>query len=108
MVQSKAGLCRRFTPRRMGKERQIQLGRIECQRTNGAIAIHLRSTKTLFANEREGHEWVEPHAVRIVRRFEQWQKPLGIGSNEYFKYLTKQLIDCCDNSLWKSLFESVS
>ena len=62
----------------------------------------------MSADEKEKQRWAEEHAIRIGHRFEQWQKPLGIDGDEYLKYLTKELIDCCDKPLWKSLIESIS
>jgi hypothetical protein len=56
----------------------------------------------------EKQEWAEEHARRMKVRFEQWQKPLGIDSEEYLKYLKEELIDCCDEPLRKSLIESIS
>ncbi len=57
--------------------------------------------------EEEKQVWAERHARRIECRFEQWQKPLGID-DEYLKYLTKELVDCCDDPLLKSLIESIA
>ena len=53
-------------------------------------------------------KWAEQCARRIERRFEQWQKPLGIDGDEYLRYLTKDLLDCCDDPLMKSLMESIA
>ena len=62
----------------------------------------------MLAGEKEKQRWAQEHAFRIGRRFEQWQKPLGINGNEYLEYLTKELINCCDEPAWKSLIESIS
>jgi hypothetical protein len=62
----------------------------------------------MSANEEEKQVWAETHARRIECRFEQWQKPLGIDGDEYLKYLTKELVDCCDDPLLKSLIESIA
>lgn len=62
----------------------------------------------MFSSENKKQEWAQLHAFRIEQRFEQWQKPLGIDTQEYRKYLTKKLIDICDDPLQKSLIESIS
>jgi len=62
----------------------------------------------MMVNEKEKQKWAQEHALRIGYRFEQWQKPLGIDGDEYLKYLTEELIDCCDKPLLKSLIESIS
>jgi len=61
-----------------------------------------------MSSQEEKEEWAEKHARLIQRRFEQWQKPLGIDSKEYFKYLRKDLVDLWKDSLKKSLIESIS
>jgi hypothetical protein len=61
-----------------------------------------------MSNQKEKEEWSEKHARRIQQRFEQWQKPLGIDSDEYLRYLRKELVDFCENPLKKSLIEMIS
>jgi hypothetical protein len=61
-----------------------------------------------MSSEKEKEEWADKHARRIQQRFEQWQKPFGIDSGEYFRYLRKELLDSCENPLKKSLIESIS
>ena len=57
--------------------------------------------------EEEKQKWVEEHAHRLQHLFEQWQKPLCIDGEEYRKYLTEELLGCCDKPLLKSLIESI-
>ena len=59
------------------------------------------------ACEEERQKWAEEHARRLQHLFEQWQKPLCIDGEEYRKYLTEDLLDCCDEPLLKSLIESI-
>ncbi len=61
-----------------------------------------------MSSKKEKEEWSEKHARRIQQRFEQWQKPLGIDSEEYLRYLRKELVDFCENPLKKSLIENIS
>jgi ribosomal protein L32E len=61
-----------------------------------------------MSSQKEKEEWADEHAHRIQQLFEQWQKPLGIDSGEYFRYLKKDLVDLCEDSLKKSLIESIS
>ena len=61
----------------------------------------------MLTSEKTRQGWAEEHARRIQHRFEQWQKPLGIDGDEYLKYLTRELADCCDDPLRKSLAESI-
>jgi hypothetical protein len=61
-----------------------------------------------MSSQKEKEEWVDKHARCIQRRFEQWQKPLGIDSREYLRYLRKDLVDLCEDPLKKSLIESIS
>jgi hypothetical protein len=61
-----------------------------------------------MSSQKEKEAWADKHAHCIQKRFEQWQKPLGIDGNEYFKYLRKDLVDLCEDSLKKSLIESIS
>ena len=56
----------------------------------------------------ERQKWAKEHAHRLQCLFEQWQKPLGISSDEYNKYLEKDLLDCCNNPLLKSLIDSIT
>ncbi|HUT29485.1 MAG TPA: hypothetical protein VMX13_06820 [Sedimentisphaerales bacterium] len=60
------------------------------------------------SNEEEKQKWAEEHARRLQRRFEQWQKPLGIDGEEYHRFLTEQLRDSYNEPLRKSLIESIS
>jgi hypothetical protein len=60
------------------------------------------------ANEEEKQRWAEEHARRLQRRFEQWQKPLGIDGEEYHRFLAEQLRDSYNEPLRKSLIESIS
>ncbi|MFH1370284.1 MAG: hypothetical protein ABII09_03215 [Planctomycetota bacterium] len=53
-------------------------------------------------------QWAEEHAQRIQKRFEQWQRPLGIDGREYLEYLRVELMNCCDDPLLKELIESMS
>lgn len=57
---------------------------------------------------KEKQEWAEEHALRMVRQFKQWQKPLGINGEQYRRYLAQELLDCHDDPLRKSLVESIS
>ncbi len=59
-------------------------------------------------SEQEKQRWVEEHAQRLQRLFEQWQKPLSIDGKEYRKYLTEELVNYCDEPLLKSLIESIA
>ena len=71
---------------------------------------HIQSVKSCApsANEQEKQRWVEEHARRLQRLFEQWQKQSSIDGEEYRKYLTEELLDYCDNPLLKSLIESIT
>ena len=53
-------------------------------------------------------QWAQEHAHRIQKRFEQWQKPLGINGMEYEEYLKTEYFRCCDDPLLNSLIESMS
>ena len=59
-------------------------------------------------SEEEKQKWVEEHAHSLQRLFEKWQRPLGIDSGEYFRYLEKELTGCCNDPLRKDLIESIS
>jgi hypothetical protein len=61
-----------------------------------------------MSSQKEKEEWADKHARCIQRRFEQWQKPLGIDSREYLRYLRKDLVNLCEDPLKKSLIESIS
>jgi hypothetical protein len=61
-----------------------------------------------MSSQIEKEEWADKHARCIQRRFERWQKPLGIDSREYLRYLRKDLVDLCEDPLKKSLIESIS
>jgi hypothetical protein len=61
-----------------------------------------------MSSTKEKEEWSEKHARRIQQKFEQWQKPLGIDSEEYVKYLRKELVGFCEHPLKKSLIETIS
>jgi len=61
-----------------------------------------------MASSEEKQEWVRIHALRIEELFEQWQKPLGIDGTDYSRALIKELSNCCDEPLRKSLIESIS
>ena len=69
------------------------------------VGICRRPKTIMLANEKK-QKWAEEYASRIGQRFEQWQVALDIGGDEYVKYLTKQLIDCCDKPVWHCLIES--
>ncbi len=56
----------------------------------------------------EKQKWVEEHARRLQHVFEQWQKPLGIDSEKYYKHLIKDLADHCNEPLMKSLIETIT
>ena len=70
---------------------------------------HVQSAESCshLTDEGERRKWAEEHALRFGRFFEQWQKPLGISGDEYREYLTKELTDCSDDPLRKSLIESI-
>ena len=59
-------------------------------------------------SKEEKRKWVEEHAGSLQQLFEQWQKPVGIDGKEYRKYLEKDLLNCCDNPLLKSLIDSIT
>ena len=61
-----------------------------------------------MSSHKEKEEWAEKHARLFQRRFEQWQKPFGIDSEEYLRHLRKDLIDFYEDPLKKSLIESIS
>ena len=61
-----------------------------------------------MSSKEENEEWAETHARRIQQKFEKWQKPLGIDSEEYLRYLRKELIGICEHPLKKSLIEKIS
>lgn len=61
-----------------------------------------------WSSEKEKQRWVEEHARRLQHLFEQWQKPLGIDGEKYYKHLVKDLADHCNEPLMKSLIESIT
>lgn len=61
-----------------------------------------------MSSKKEKEDWAEKHARRIQQKYEQWQKPLGIDSEEYLRYLRKELVGFCENPLKKSLIEMIS
>ncbi len=64
--------------------------------------------ETKMASDEEKKEWARMHALGLKHLFEEWQKPLGIDGTDYFNALMKELSDCCDEPLRKSLIESIS
>jgi len=56
----------------------------------------------------EKQQWIEDNARRLQHLFEKWQKPLGINNNQCRKYLTDQLNDYSENSLLRSLIDSIT
>ena len=58
--------------------------------------------------EENKYQWAEEHAYRLQDLFQQWQKPLGIDAEGYGKYLSKELLDYCDEPLLKSFIESIT
>lgn len=71
---------------------------------------HIQSVKSCApaANEQEKQRWVEEHARSLQQLFEQWQKSNSVDGEEYRKYLIEELPGYCDNSLLKSLIESIT
>ena len=59
-------------------------------------------------SEEDKQKWAEEHARSLQHLFEQWQKPFGIGGEEYREYLTENLVNYCDEPLLKSLIESIT
>lgn len=59
-------------------------------------------------SEQEKEKWVEEHARRLQRLFEQWQKPLGIKGEQYRNHLKEELPNLCDDPLLRSLIESIT
>ena len=53
-------------------------------------------------------QWAQEHASRLQKRFEPWQKPLGIDGTQYQEYLQTELMNCCEDPLLKELIESIS
>lgn len=60
-----------------------------------------------MTSEEDKEKWAEEHARRLNSMFERWQKPLGIDGEDYRRYLKKELADCCDKPLMKSLIELI-
>ena len=56
----------------------------------------------------EKQEWAQQHAHLLEQKFVQWQEPLGIDGSDYLEYLTKELLEYCDEPLRKSLIELIS
>jgi len=63
---------------------------------------------TMFADKEKKQRWARIHADRMQQKFQKWQKPLGIKSAEYRKYLVEELARSYDNPLRKSLIESIT
>ena len=61
----------------------------------------------MLASQEDIEKWAERYAHRIQRRFEQWQRPLGIDG-EYAAYLAKELATHYNDPVQKSLIESIS
>ncbi|MHC4537738.1 MAG: hypothetical protein ACYS6K_27725 [Planctomycetota bacterium] len=61
-----------------------------------------------MSDKKENEDWAEKHARRIQQKYEQWQKPLGIDSEEYLRYLKEELVGFCEHPLKKSLIEKIS
>lgn len=59
-------------------------------------------------SEEEKQKWAEEHARRLQQVFEQWQRPLGIDGEKYYRHLIQDLADHCDEQLMKSLIESIA
>ena len=68
-----------------------------------SIEIHVGAV-----SKEEKQRWAKEHARRLQCLFEQWQKPLGISSDEYSEYLEKDLLNCCNDPLIKSLIDSIA
>ena len=62
----------------------------------------------MLTNEQEKQKWADKQALRMGRRFEQWQRPLGIDCEEYVRYLSEELKGCCDEPLRQAFIESIS
>ena len=71
---------------------------------------HIQSVEVSaqIASEQDKEKWVEEYAHRLQHLFEQWQKPLGIKGEQYYKHLTEELPNLCDDPLMKSLIESIT
>ena len=61
-----------------------------------------------MAPNEDKNEWARTHALRIEHLFEQWQRPLGIDGRDYYKALIKEMSNCCEEPLRKSLIESIA
>jgi hypothetical protein len=70
---------------------------------------HIQSVElgARVADEQDKQRWAEEHARLLQRLFEQWQKPLGIDGEEYRKHLARELSDCYDEPLRRSLIELI-
>lgn len=71
-----------------------------------ACASGMQNSKQA-ADEKERQRWAREHAYRLKNLWEQWQKPLGIDSQEYYNYAAKDLLDYYDDPLRRSLIESL-
>ncbi len=71
---------------------------------------HIQSVEVYspVLSKEEREKWAKEHAHRMQQLFKQWQKPLGIDDEEYSKYLEKDLLDCCNDPLLKSLIDSIA
>lgn len=52
-------------------------------------------------------EWIEKHVRHFQQIFKQWQQPLGIDEQVYRKHLEKELADCWEDPLLKTLIETI-
>jgi len=68
--------------------------------------FYLELAKEMLDSQKD--KWAEEQARRLQKRFEQWQKPLGIDGDEYVKYLRGELFQSCEDPLMKDLIESIS
>ncbi|HEC01903.1 MAG TPA: hypothetical protein ENI81_00065 [Phycisphaerales bacterium] len=58
-------------------------------------------------NDYGRQRWAEEHASRLRNLWERWQKPLGIDSQEYYRYAMEDLLACYDDPLRRSFIESL-
>jgi len=66
----------------------------------------IKSTKPVV-NKSERRRWAEIQANHSLRLFERWLKTNGIDSQEYYKHMMQELMNCYDDPLRKSLIESI-
>ena len=52
-------------------------------------------------------EWIEEHVRHFQQIFKQWQQPIGIDEQAYRKHLEKELADCWEDPLLKTLIETI-